>query len=167
VRRPRRQSQRRRGRRAAEPVDLSRVDARLRQLEHLKARFGADAVVNAVRAGVTLLEKNYCAGYQLRGTKTTVCVLHLGKTKWRLVYLVDHSRRTAELRLLAEHYLPSSVMSYLRADLAKGSPLSQKLRWDDVYREVVRVQSMDPTEVAAMVAEVRGVESTRWTPCCT
>ncbi len=112
------------------------------------------------------LEKNYCAGYQLRGTKETVCVLHLGRTKWRLVYSVDRSRRTAVVRLLAEHYLPSSVVSYLRADLARGSALSQALRWDDVYREVVRVQSMEPIEIAAMVAQVRGVESMRWAPCC-
>jgi len=95
-----------------------------------------------------------------------VCVLHLGKTKWRLVYSVDRARRTAVVRLLAEHYLPSSVVAYLRADLSQGSPLSQALRWDDVYREVVRVQSMEPAEVAEMVSQVRGVESTRWTRCC-
>ena len=164
--RPRRRSQRRRGPRAAEPVDLSRVAARLRELEQLKSRLGADAVVSAVRAGVAKLERNYCAGYRLRGTRETVCVLHLGKTKWRLVYSVDRSRRTAVVRLLGEHYMPSSVMSYLRADPSQGSPLSQRLSLDDVYREVVRVQSMDPTEVATMVREVRGVESTRWTPCC-
>jgi hypothetical protein len=149
------------------PIDLSRVAGRVRQLERLKDELGADAVVKAIHAGVARLEENYCAGYQLRGAKETVCVLHLGKTKWRLVYSVDYSRRTAVVRLLAEHYLAASVTSYLRADFAKGSPLSQKLGWDDAYREVVRVQSMEPTEVAQMVNQVRGVESTRWTPCCT
>lgn len=165
--RPHRRSQRRSGPRAAEPVDLSRVAGRLKQLEGLKTQLGADAVLSAINDGIARLKKNYCAGYQLRGTRETVCVLHVGKTKWRLVYSVDWARHAPVIRLVAEHYLAASAVSYARADFRQGSPLSQRLRWDDVYREVVRAQSMEPTEVAAMALQVRGVESTRWTPCCT
>lgn len=161
-----RRSQRVPGPHAAGPADRGAVLGQLRQLRELGAKHGSKAILARLEKGIAALESNYCAGFQLRGTKYLVCSYHAADTKWRIIYGVDRSRRVPVLRIVGEHYLPVSVNAYQSPNLANASPLTQALQWDDVYRQVVRAQAMNAADVGKMVQEVRGVESGRWRRCC-